>query len=103
MCGKAAESLPHVQSGCSALAQSEFINLHNAALKVLFCEMCKDLRVVDSIPLWYSPVTAKPMYESHSTHGLPGCTGLRSVIVIVSRLTEWIRGLRIMKERKSGQ
>ena len=30
--------------------------------------MCKDLRVVDSISPWESPVTAKPMYKSYSAH-----------------------------------
>ena len=36
----------------------------NATLKILFFEMCKDLKFVDSILPWYSPETPKPMYES---------------------------------------
>ena len=42
-----------------------------------------DLRVVDSIPPWYSPVTAKPMYESHSAHAYRDVP-VSTLIVIVS-------------------
>ena len=36
MCGKGPESLPHVISGCGALAQTKYMPRHNAALKILF-------------------------------------------------------------------
>lgn len=36
---------------------------HNAALKVLFFEMLRDLKLADSVPPWYSRVEPKPMYE----------------------------------------
>ncbi|XP_031572645.1 uncharacterized protein LOC116306701 isoform X1 [Actinia tenebrosa] len=64
LCGKEAETLPHVVSGCSTLAQSKNLDRHNAALKILFFEKCKDLKLVESVPPWYSPVTPKPIYES---------------------------------------
>ena len=64
LCGKEAETLPHVLSGCSTLAQSKYLDRHNAALKILFFEKCKDLNLVESVPPWYSPVTPKPIYES---------------------------------------
>ena len=64
MCGRAAETLPHVLSWCSAVAQSKYLNGHNAALKILFFEMRKDHKLVDSVPSWNSPVTPKAMYES---------------------------------------
>ena len=38
MCGRAAETLPHVLLGFSAPAQSKYLNRHNAALKMLFFE-----------------------------------------------------------------
>ena len=37
---------------------------HNAALKVLFFEMLRDLKLADSVPPWYSRVEPKPIYES---------------------------------------
>ena len=33
-------------------------------VEILFFEMCKDLKLVDSVLPRYSPVTPKPMYES---------------------------------------
>ena len=54
LCGKFPETLAHVLAGCSALAQSKYLERHNAALKVLFLEMTRDLRLIDSVPPWYS-------------------------------------------------
>ena len=51
-------------AGCSALAQSKYLERHNAALKVLFFEMTRDLRLIDSVPPWYSCAVPKPVYES---------------------------------------
>ena len=64
LCGDTAETLAHVLAGCPALAQSKYLERHNAALKVLFFEVCKDLQLVDSVPPWYSLVAPKPVYES---------------------------------------
>ena len=47
LCRKAPEPLVHVLAGCSALAQSKYLERHNAALKVLFFEMIRDLRLID--------------------------------------------------------
>ena len=51
-------------ASCSALAQSKYLALHNAALKVLFWEMLRDLQLSDTVPPWYSPAVPKPIYES---------------------------------------
>ena len=37
---------------------------HNAALKVLFWEMQRELQLSDTVPPWYSPAVPKPIYES---------------------------------------
>ena len=63
LCGKEAETLPHILSGCSTLAQSKYLDRNNAALKILFFEKCKDLKLVEGVPPWYSPVKPKPVYE----------------------------------------
>ena len=64
LCGEAVESLEHVLAGCLALAQSKYLARHNAALKVLFFEMLRDLQLCEGVPPWYSPVAPKPLYES---------------------------------------
>ena len=64
LCGNEAKTLPHILSGCSTLAQSKCLDRHNAALKILFFEKCKDLKLVESVPPWYLPVNPKPIYES---------------------------------------
>ena len=51
-CGKTVKSIPHV------LAR------HNTALKVLFWEMLREVKLPDTVPPWYSPVVPKPNYES---------------------------------------
>ena len=56
--------MAHVIAGCSALAQSKYLEGHNAALKVLYFELLRDLKLVDGVPPWYSKVQPKPLYES---------------------------------------
>ena len=65
LCGKAPETFERVLAGCSAMAQSKYLERHNGALKeVLFFEMTRDLRLIDSVPPWYSCAVPKPVYES---------------------------------------
>ena len=62
-CGKTAESIPHVLASCSALSQNKYLLRHNAALKVLFWELLRELQFSDTVPPWYSPAVPKPIYE----------------------------------------
>ena len=64
LCGKTAESIPHVLASCSALAQNKYLARHNAALQVLFWEMLRELQLSDTVPPWYSLAVPKPIYES---------------------------------------
>ena len=64
MCGKAMESVPHVLSGCSALAQSEYKTRHDAALKILFFDLLCDMGLIESAPSWCLPETPKPEYKN---------------------------------------
>ena len=50
MCGKGPESMAHVISGCSALAQTKHMQRHKAALKILFFEFLKDLLTYPEYP-----------------------------------------------------
>ena len=54
---------PHVLAGCSWLAQTNYMDRHNDARKVLFFEMLRDLKLADSVWPWYSWVEPKPLYE----------------------------------------
>ena len=79
MCGKVPESLAHVLVGCSSLAQTKYIDRHDAALKLLFFEMLRDLKLADSVPPWYSRVEPKPLFESEYAQAyrdVPGSTGM---------------------------
>ncbi|XP_068675641.1 uncharacterized protein [Montipora foliosa] len=64
MCGEKPECLVHVLDGCSVLAQTKYLSRHNAALKIPFFEMLKDMDLIESNPPWYSPVQPKPVYEN---------------------------------------
>ena len=54
LCGKTAESIPHVLASCSALSQNKFLARYNAALKVLFREMLRELQLSDSATVVFS-------------------------------------------------
>ena len=64
VCGKSSETLLHELSGCSTLAQSKYLERDNAALKVFFFEMARELGLIESVPPWYSPVGLKPVHKS---------------------------------------
>ena len=64
ICGHAQESVSHILSGCTALAQTKYLFRHNMALKVLFYEILHDQGLLEEVPPWYSPVMPKPEYRS---------------------------------------
>lgn len=70
MCGRNPESIPHILSGCSSLAEVKLYQSRRfQALKILFCELLKkDLKLVSHVSPWYSSVQPKPlyMYENRS-------------------------------------
>ena len=61
---KRQENLANVLSGCGALAQSKYLERHNAAFKVLFFYMCRALNLVETVPPWFSKTEPKLTYES---------------------------------------
>ena len=54
MYGKAQESISHVLSSCSALAQTKYLSRHDGALKILFFELLKDYQLIEAVPPWNS-------------------------------------------------
>ena len=46
------------------MAQSKYLERHNAALKVLYFELLRDLKLINEVPPGYSPVQPKPLYEN---------------------------------------
>ena len=53
MCGKTQESIAHVLSSCSVLAQTKYLSRHNGVLKILFFELLKNHQLIESFPPWY--------------------------------------------------
>ena len=43
MCGEKPECVAHVLAGCSVLDQTKYLSRHNAALKIPYFEMLKDI------------------------------------------------------------
>ena len=64
MCGKAQESIAHVLSSCSALAQTKYLSRHNGALKILFFELLKDYQLIEAVSPWCSATQPKPLYQN---------------------------------------
>ena len=64
LCGKAAETVAHILAGCSALAQSKYLQRHKAVSKIIIFEMLHSLDLLDSVPPWYSPSEPKPVNQN---------------------------------------
>ena len=71
-----AESVGHILAGCSARAQSKYLQRDNAVLKILFFEMLYSLDLIDSVPPWYSPTEPKPITRTtaRKPFGMSRCT-----------------------------
>ena len=67
MCGKAPECIAHALAECSSLAQTKHLERHNAALKVLFFEILRDLDLNETVPPWFSRIRGKLSGMSKST------------------------------------
>ena len=72
LCGKTAESIPHVLASCSALAQNKYLARHNAALNVLFWEMLRELQLSDTVP----PGILRPSQNPSTSHPRPKHIGI---------------------------
>ena len=63
LCSTAPESMAHVVSACTTLAQTKYLARHDAVLKVLFFDIIEDLGLIEASPPWYSPTKPQPVYE----------------------------------------
>ena len=61
---KASETQAHVLAKCSKLAQSRYLIHNDAALKIPFYKMLKDLDLMNMVPPWYLLEQPKPFFES---------------------------------------
>ena len=62
------ECAAHSISGCSALAQTRYLQRHNNAFKILFFEVLRSLDLITKVEPWFAQVTPKPLYENeHAT------------------------------------
>ena len=58
------ENVQHILSGCSALAQTKYIQRHFNTFKTLFFEVLRSLDLITKVEPWFSQVTPKPLYEN---------------------------------------
>ena len=64
-CEKEPESHARVLPGRSSLTHSKYVSNKNAAPKVLFFEVLRDVKFADYVHPWYPRMELKPMYESN--------------------------------------
>ena len=68
LCGDSLENVQHILSGCSALAQTKYLQRHNNAFNILFFEVLSSLDLITKVEPWFSQVKPKPLYENeHAT------------------------------------
>ena len=63
-CGKSPKRVLHVLAGCGTLIQTKYLTRHNAARKILFCEMLKALERFSEEPPWYSKTQRKLLHKN---------------------------------------
>ena len=49
LCGDSLENVRHILSGCSALAQTKYVQRHNNAFKILFFEVLRSLDLITKV------------------------------------------------------
>ena len=64
LCGDSLENVQHFLSGCSALAQTKYLQRHNNAFKILFFEVLRSSDLITKVEPWVSQVTPEPLYDS---------------------------------------
>ena len=57
LCGDSLENVQHILSGCSALAQTKYLQRHNNTFKILFFEVLRSLDLITKVEPWFSQVT----------------------------------------------
>ena len=68
LCRDSLENMQHILSGCSALAQTKYLQRHNNAFKILFFEVLRSLDLITKVEPRFSQVKPKPLYENeHAT------------------------------------
>ena len=58
------ENVQQILSGCSALAQTKYLQRQKNAFKVLFFEVLRSLDLITEVEPWFSQVTPEPLYEN---------------------------------------
>ena len=71
MCGKGQESVAHVLAGCSAIAQTKYVERHNSVLRILFFEILTKYNLLPREEyVWYKRISPKPVYENEELKAL---------------------------------
>ena len=65
MCGKGQGSVAHVLAGCSAIAQTKYLERHNNVLRILFFEILTKYNLLPREEYaWYERISPTPVYEN---------------------------------------
>ena len=64
LCGYSLQNVQHILSGCSALAQTNYLQRQNNAFGIVFFEVLRSLDLITKVEPWFSQVTSKPPYEN---------------------------------------
>ena len=92
--------MPHVLAACGTLAQTKYLARHNAALKILFFEMLKDLELISEVPPWHSKTQPKPLYENRSAQALWDLSIYADSIALIEVRVKRIDARIVDKEQK---
>ena len=64
LCKNGQESVKHLLSNCGELVKKVFKDRHDNALKCFFSEALVQLKLIEKVPLWSSPVKVQPCYSN---------------------------------------
>ena len=71
MCGKGQESVAHVLAGCSAIAETKYLERHNSVLRILFFEILSKYNLLPREEYaWYERISPKPVHENEEVKAL---------------------------------
>ena len=83
-----------------SLAQSKYLERHNSALKLLFFEMLRDLKLANKVPLWFSQVRPRPLYKSPDAEAFWDVPVYADHTLNLYVLIGWMCALLITRARK---
>ena len=114
LCGDSLENVQHIISGCSALAQTKYLQRHNNAFQVLFFEVLRSLDLITKVEPWFSKshpsrcmrmIMRPPSGTSHYSLTQPQVKANRIDATVIDKASEQLRMIEMscpwLENRKS--